>query len=269
MINKDKTINKAVSKYHAIFPVRGKHSIDECFFCLRGEYFFIFRTKDKKVHTLKAEKCRPVSASSNIKRETWDSIVKALNKPIIVRSLIVKKPVGTWLINLLPFPGISWSTNVCSSSRNTGTHRSERPAMGGAPARPPAPWAPAFNEASQCSYPPSHPVSNRQGRTPNRFSAQHYQPSGDTTALHYEILATGYLPARSAADWIPPLDVTAEYSYAPPPLMSNPPGRAENRFSRRQYQPLHHTTHFQYEILATGYLPARPYPDWLPTLDGA
>ncbi|MBN1578126.1 MAG: hypothetical protein JW913_16310 [Chitinispirillaceae bacterium] len=208
MINKDKTIAKAVSKYHSIFPVRGKHSIDDCFFCMRGEYFFIFRTKDKKVHTMRAEEFRPVSTSVNINRETLDSIFKMLNKPILVRSLIVKKPIGTWLINLFPVPGISWSTNACSSSRNTGTHHSNCPAGGYAPARPSAGWTPALNETAEYSYTPPRLMSNQQGRAANRFPDQHYPLPGDTTTQQYEILATGYLPVQPADDWMTPPDET-------------------------------------------------------------
>ena len=109
MIDKEKTIDRAIAKYHTIFPARGKHSLNECFFRLRGDYFFVFMTKDKRVHTMQPCMRRTVFApAAGNNREKGSSIFEVLNKPIIVRSLLVKKPVETLLINLFPSPGISW-----------------------------------------------------------------------------------------------------------------------------------------------------------------
>jgi hypothetical protein len=90
MINKAKAIEKAVSKYHSIFPIPGKHSIEECFVCIRGEYFFLFKTKDKKRHIIKAEPGRPAGASVDINGEFFAMMYKVLSKPILVRSLFIK-----------------------------------------------------------------------------------------------------------------------------------------------------------------------------------
>ncbi len=102
MINKDKAIKKAVAKYHSIFPVRGKQSIEECFFCWRGEYYFLFKTKDKKSHVMKAELSRPVTASVDINRDLFLPLYKVLNKPILVRPLFMintesSKPVADYV----------------------------------------------------------------------------------------------------------------------------------------------------------------------------
>jgi len=91
MVKKDTTIKKAMTKYHAIFPIRGKNSIEECFFCMRGEYFFLFRTEDKKRHILKAEMSRPSFPSADTNQDFIISAFQFLNKPIYVRSLFIKK----------------------------------------------------------------------------------------------------------------------------------------------------------------------------------
>jgi hypothetical protein len=92
MINKEKTIDKAVLKYHSIFPVHGKDSIEECFFNIRGEYYFLFKTKDRTRHIVKAEISRPkpITSSASINRDFFISIYNVLNKPILVRSLFIK-----------------------------------------------------------------------------------------------------------------------------------------------------------------------------------
>jgi len=90
MVDKQKTIRKAQSRYHSIIPIPGKHALEECFFCLRGRYYFQFKTKDKKVHTMKAVECWSVRYSWHINREALVSLYKALNKPILIRSLIMK-----------------------------------------------------------------------------------------------------------------------------------------------------------------------------------
>ena len=54
MVDKLKTIEKARKKYHEIYPVAGKKWLGECFVSLHGEVLLKFRTKDKKLHTMKA-----------------------------------------------------------------------------------------------------------------------------------------------------------------------------------------------------------------------
>ena len=90
MIDREKTIQKAMSKYRSIYPVRGKHTLSECFFCWRGEHYFLFKTQDKKGHMMKAEFSRPAVSLENINLEAFSPIYKALNKPIFVRSLFNK-----------------------------------------------------------------------------------------------------------------------------------------------------------------------------------
>jgi hypothetical protein len=90
MINKDKTIAKAVSKYHSILPVMGRRSIDDCFICVRGEYFFLFKTKDKIKHIIKAEIAQPDLAPLYFNRDFFYTIIKTLNKPIVVPPLLLK-----------------------------------------------------------------------------------------------------------------------------------------------------------------------------------
>ncbi len=86
MINKEKTISKALSKYHAILPLQGKQSIEDCFVSVRGEYFFLFKTMDKKKHIIKAEISRSDMTSLYFNRDFLLSVYKALNTPILVRS---------------------------------------------------------------------------------------------------------------------------------------------------------------------------------------
>lgn len=111
MFDRKKTIQQALSKYKTIFPINGKHTLEECFFCLRGEYRFVFKTKDKKMHTMKARLVHKAHEMPRIDAESFSALFKLINKPIIVRSLIIKKPVKACLINLFPVPGISWSRN--------------------------------------------------------------------------------------------------------------------------------------------------------------
>jgi predicted N-acyltransferase len=95
MIDKQKTIAKAISKYEYVFPVYGKDSLNECFFCARGEYFFLFRTKDKKKRMMKAEISRSSVSFEGINRELLSSIYRTLNKPILIRSLFIKNGDST------------------------------------------------------------------------------------------------------------------------------------------------------------------------------
>jgi hypothetical protein len=54
MLNKEKTVQKMIARYHEIYPIPGKKNLYECFFCLHGQNVIQFRTKDKKVHIEKA-----------------------------------------------------------------------------------------------------------------------------------------------------------------------------------------------------------------------
>ena len=86
-----KTIKNAISKYRTIYPIAGKRSLDDCFFFLRGEAFFQFKTKDKKVHSIKASITRPVMEATYFNREMLSYIVKIINQPILIRSLFFRK----------------------------------------------------------------------------------------------------------------------------------------------------------------------------------
>ena len=92
MVNKEKTIQRAFSKFDTVLPVQGKKSLDECFFCLRGVFFFQFRTKDKKVHTMKADATQHVIISRKRTDKGFSSFIKLLNRPFYMRSLIIRKP---------------------------------------------------------------------------------------------------------------------------------------------------------------------------------
>lgn len=90
MVNKKKYINKAMLKYKAILPIPGKKSLEECFFCLRGEYFFQFRTKDRKTHSMRVASTLPTQGLC-FNRELLATAFRAINRPILVRSLFLRK----------------------------------------------------------------------------------------------------------------------------------------------------------------------------------
>lgn len=91
MVNKYKTISKAQSKYHSIIPIPGKHSLEECFICLRGRYYFQFKTKeDKKVHTVKAIEIWTTNPTFQINRESLLALYRLMSKPILIRQLMLK-----------------------------------------------------------------------------------------------------------------------------------------------------------------------------------
>lgn len=92
MLNKKKTIQRAFSKYDTVLPVQGKRSLDECFFYLRGVFFFQFRTKDENVHTMKADVAQQVIISRKRNGSGWSTFIQLLNKPFYVRSFIIRKP---------------------------------------------------------------------------------------------------------------------------------------------------------------------------------
>jgi hypothetical protein len=92
MIDREKTIAKALSKFHSISPVYGKKTLQECFMSVRGEWFFLFRTGDKRKHMIKAEISRPTVTFETMNRDLLSSIYKTMNRPILVRSLFIRNP---------------------------------------------------------------------------------------------------------------------------------------------------------------------------------
>ncbi len=205
MIDKEKTIEKAISKYHSIYPARGKRSLYDCFFRLRGEHYFVFRTQDKKVHTVKAciQRNNPVNISGDSNGEKRISIIETLNKPIILRSLIVKKPIGTWLINLFPSPHISWSIaktqNVSTDiqniqmGQNSSTYQSpcSRPSV-------------VFNqnEMTVNSYRSAYKSQNIEENC-NTSTANPYVRQHNYSSQYLRIIARGYLPLTYIEEWLP------------------------------------------------------------------
>jgi hypothetical protein len=91
MINKELTIRKASGKYKIIYPLKGKRSLEECFFYLRGVAYFQFLTKDRKVRLMKASLTRAPVEAVAFNRETLVQIVRFINRPILVRSLFLRK----------------------------------------------------------------------------------------------------------------------------------------------------------------------------------
>lgn len=86
MIDKDKTIAKALHKYRQVSPVPGKHSLDDCFVCLRGQYFLLFRTdNDKKAHRIRAVTRLPKQHYMRNWLISMASYCYLLNKPILLR----------------------------------------------------------------------------------------------------------------------------------------------------------------------------------------
>jgi hypothetical protein len=82
MINKDKTIQKAFQKYNEIYPVGGKKSLDDCFFCLHGQIVFQFQTKDRKNHFIRAiEQSHSIVINKNT---LWGKLYKFFSQPITV-----------------------------------------------------------------------------------------------------------------------------------------------------------------------------------------
>ena len=82
MINREKTIQKMIKRYREIFPIPGKKTLNECFFSLHGQEVIQFRTKDKKVHIVKA--CIEIQREpgARMKASVFDSIRKFFNQPI-------------------------------------------------------------------------------------------------------------------------------------------------------------------------------------------
>ncbi len=86
MIDKDKTIAKALHKYKLVRPVPGKHSLDDCFVCLRGQYYLLFRSSDdKKAHRIRAVTRLPRRHYSGMWLRNFVSYCTLLNRPILLR----------------------------------------------------------------------------------------------------------------------------------------------------------------------------------------
>ncbi|KMQ50346.1 hypothetical protein CHISP_2709 [Chitinispirillum alkaliphilum] len=102
MIDKERTIQKAKSKHKEIRPILGKANFRECFFFLHGEFFFLFRTKDNKTHTMRALEVKKSLQMPSIQwaiivapvkrmvtRPVSNSpILKLMNQPVRMRPII-------------------------------------------------------------------------------------------------------------------------------------------------------------------------------------
>lgn len=246
MIDREKTVEKAIQRHHELFPVRGKKSLYDCFFNLRGEIFFIFRTKDKKIHKVRAEQSRDTSSSKIILPEIG-TVLEALNRPIIIRSVLSRKPVKACLINLLPFPGISWTGNEQKSNgkvRRSVPHSVQHPR-----------FIPDPLEAD---------ARMKKGMI-KPFSVQQTSVPGGPTAYHYEIIATGYLPLRPFAEWMVTPDGTAGYAEHVERQVTDQQAYDQAPASSGQrYQPPVDTSTGQYEVIAKGHLPP-PQVSGMPT----
>jgi len=86
MVDKDKTIVKALHKYRHVRPLPGKRNLDECFVCLRGQYYLLFRTDDdKKAHRIRAVARIPKKHYVTMWLKSVASYCYLLNKPILLR----------------------------------------------------------------------------------------------------------------------------------------------------------------------------------------
>ena len=187
MIDRERTIRKAVARYNLIFPVKGKQLLEECFFCLRGEYHLVFKTKDNKVHTMKACEMHTNVAVHQVHREQAESFFKLLNKPIIIRSLFVRKPVRTCLINLFPVPGISWSRNDDNDDSITSSERRQPQIIHHAASRVELTSATGATGAYTA-------LQQRIGSKQPRFEGTPQQPSSGKNFYHLEVIAPGCFP---------------------------------------------------------------------------
>lgn len=130
MIDKDKTIAKALHKYRQVRPIPGKHNLDDCFVCLRGQYFLLFRTADdKKSHRVRAVARLPknhymtnwlknmvsycylfnkpillrVYFLSRRQIHTIDSFYRFMNKKLLIRTLFLTKEQMEYLVRIYTF----------------------------------------------------------------------------------------------------------------------------------------------------------------------
>jgi len=258
MIDKDKTVARAIAKYHTIFPIKGKQSLYECFSSLRGDTFLTFRTKDKKIHCIKASETHTVYASLPARHEVFDSIIKALNTPIIIRSLITKKPVKTCLINLFPVPTISWSTNKSTTSNDNSAPVTDYAAVDYPTPDMPSELPPSITDTAAYPRFTQYEVASKLHGTPDQYAEEQCPVIGTTTSYHYEILATGLLPVTSLNSWMPGLSETSvipdtrQYSLSD---MQHPalPGQQYQESSYSAHAPLYNTT-------TEGYLRSELFP---------
>jgi len=255
MINKEKTIKKAISRYNLIYPVRGKKLIEECFFCLRGEYFLIFRTKDKKIHKMRADELRPPLISSDNKHDGLHSLIDALNKPIIVRSIFAKKPVKACLINLFPVPAISWSANSKNAlSGKISTQKSILPSIDRSRTGTQRVVKPTAEETAMFSKTSVHQVvPHGQRNVPPNLTGENYPSMDNTASYNYEILATGCLPVHPFNEWMPALDETSVFTKESIQKIVNSQNGPDQEFVQ-----MDQTASYHYEVLATGCLPISP-----------
>jgi hypothetical protein len=268
MINKTKTIKKAVAKYNIIYPVRGKHSLEECFFCLRGEYYFSFRTENKKVHKMQAEMIKAPLVSPEVKRETMSSLAKVLNKPIIIRSILTKKPVKACVINLFPNPHISWSNNHKPAPAGFKGPDSEEWITRPLSTASPSDVTPTLEEVAKYGNTLPESVVNNPKADDTGYIVPHpYPTAGEKPAYHYEILASGNLPVSPRGDLLPSLQEIARFSGTELEQQLNTYQGKLNNIMDTDYPISDETTTYHYEVLGTGYLPARDFEDELPSLD--
>jgi hypothetical protein len=82
MVNKEKTIQKMIARYHEILPIPGKKDLHDCFFCLHGQNVIQFRTRDKKVHIEKAYLEIVQEPIPFFNSPLWDSVRKFLTQPV-------------------------------------------------------------------------------------------------------------------------------------------------------------------------------------------
>jgi hypothetical protein len=82
MLNKEKTIQKMIARYHEIYPIPGKKNLYECFFCLHGQNVIQFRTKDKKIHIEKAVLDITPEPSFQIRSPILEAIRRFLTQPV-------------------------------------------------------------------------------------------------------------------------------------------------------------------------------------------
>jgi len=90
MLNKDKTIDKALTNHDLIFPIAGKQSLEECFFNHHGKMLFKYQTNDDEVHTIKAVVTHEPPRPSTDNRNLFTVIVHNMNKPIEIKNLFIK-----------------------------------------------------------------------------------------------------------------------------------------------------------------------------------
>ncbi len=100
MIDKQRTIRKARAKFKEIRPILGSKTLEECFYSLRGEIYFLFRTKDKKTHVLKALRVRRSLQAPTIH---WGYILEPVRN--IVTEPVSNSPILKLMTKPIRFKG--------------------------------------------------------------------------------------------------------------------------------------------------------------------